>query len=52
MDLLDTQDFIDFFESFRDEYYFSITEISRAKTGKKQPLIYSDFRMFSSRTSP
>ena len=47
MDLLDTQDFIDFFESFRDEYYFSITEISRAKTGKKQPLIYSDFRMFS-----
>ncbi|WP_407413245.1 hypothetical protein [Methanobrevibacter sp.] len=47
MDLLDTQEFIDFFESFRDEYYFSITEISRAKTGKKQPLISSDFRMFS-----
>ena len=47
MDLLDTQDFIDFFESFRDEYYFSITEISRAKTGEKQPLINSDFRMFS-----
>lgn len=47
MDQLSVSEFMDFFESFRDEYYFSITEISRAKTGERQPLIISDFKMFS-----
>ena len=47
MDELSVSEFVDFFTSFRDEYYFSITEISRAKTGRMEPLIFSDFRMFS-----
>lgn len=47
MNQLSIQEFEDFFSSFRDKYYTSITEISRAKTGRMRPLIHSDFRMFS-----
>ena len=47
MDSLTNEEFIEFLCSFKDRYYCSITEISRAKTGNKQPLIYSEFKMLS-----
>ena len=47
MDSLTNEEFIEFLGSFKDEYYSSITEISRAKTGRKKPLVYNNFKMFS-----
>lgn len=47
MDPLTNEEFIKFLCSFKDEYYCPVTEISRAKTGNKQPLIYNKFKMFS-----
>ena len=47
MNQMNNDDFIEFIESFCDEYFFSVTEISRAKTRFKQPLIESKFKMFS-----
>ena len=47
MDPLTNEEFIKFLCSFKDEYYCPVTEISRAKTGNKQPLIHSEFKMLS-----
>lgn len=47
MENLSNEEFIEFLESFRDDYFMPVTEISRAKTGKRYPLIYNDYLMFS-----
>ncbi len=47
MDQLTNEDFIEFLESFKDEYFCSVTEISKAKTGSHRPLIRNNYKMFS-----
>ena len=47
MKQLSNKDFIDFLSSFKDEYYCPVSEISRAKTGRKQILIENNFKMLS-----
>lgn len=47
MNQLTNDDFIEFLESFKKDYFIPVTEISRAKTGKMQPLIYNHHHMFS-----
>lgn len=47
MQNLTADEFIKFLNSFKDEYFFSITEISRAKTGNERSLITNDFKMYS-----
>lgn len=47
MNQLTNDDFIEFLNSFKDDYFLSVTEISRAKTNQKQPLIRNDHKMFS-----
>ena len=47
MDSLTNDDFLKFLDSFKDDYFMSVTEISRAKTGNRQPLIWNNYPMFS-----
>lgn len=53
MSKLTNAEFIEFIESFNDKsfnnhrYYDTITEISRKKSGKQDPLIENDFLMYS-----
>ena len=49
MSTITNDKFIEFIESYsnNNKYFDTITEISRSKTGPKDPLIRNDFKMFS-----
>ena len=49
MSTITNDKFIEFIESYsnNNKYFDTITEISRSKTGPKDPLIINDFKMFS-----
>ena len=47
MDQLTNEDFIEFLDSFKDDYFCSVTEISKAKSGSRSPLIWNNHKMFS-----
>lgn len=46
MDQLTNEDFVDFLDMFKDDYYCSITEISKPQDSNVS-LVYNNFRMFS-----
>lgn len=46
MDPLTNDDFIEFLKSFRDDYFFRITEISKPRNSNRS-LVYHNFRMYS-----
>ena len=47
MNQFTNEDFIEFLNSFKDDYFMPVTEISKAKTGNRQPLIWNNHQMFS-----
>ncbi|MBO4515929.1 hypothetical protein J5751_00395 [bacterium] len=47
MNQLTNDEFIEFFESFKEDYFCSVSEISKVKSGSHQPLIWNNYKMFS-----
>ena len=47
MDQLTNEDFIEFLDSLKEDYFCSVTEISKAKSGSRRPLIWNNHKMFS-----
>ncbi len=47
MSQLTNKEFIDFIESFKDEFYIPITEISKSMGDRNESLVVNDFQMYS-----
>ena len=47
MSQLTNEEFIDFIESFKDEFYIPITEISKSMGDRNESLVVNDFQMYS-----